>query len=122
MIKISEADIKKYRPYLQFYVLRHEFNEDKIEFFNVFDNIKVFEYAIKHIKDFKKDRDFEKFKKEMDSTVKWEEWSRVEYEIIVRGMISKKDNEFKIDCYEQFHANLDMFCDYIKLLVENKVL
>ena len=93
-----------------FYALNYNFNKKKIEFFNVFNNILVYEHAVKAVKDYWKGKyTLEEFINELDHIIMWQEWSRCEYEIAVGYLFEEDMDKFeKIDCYQQAHANIDM--------------
>ena len=110
---------EKYEKHLKFYVVNMDFNKNQPYHYNVFNNIRVMANAQKLIDKYKKDKDKKAFVKDLTSVVKWQEWSRVEYEILVSGVVSREDDKhFKIDTFWQFEPNVEMFCDYIALLVE----
>ena len=92
----------------RFYALNYNFNKKKIEFFNVFNNIIVYEYTVKAVKDYWKGKyTLEEFINELDHIIMWQEWSRCEYEIAVGDLFEKDMDKFeKIDCYQQAHANI----------------
>ena len=86
----------------EYYVLNHNFNKDKIELFNIFDNCYVQERTEKEIRkylrspknykydSFFKDEEpiygFDGLCKRFEQILRCEEWSRCEYEIAVGGM------------------------------------
>ena len=86
----------------EYYVLNHNFNRDKIELFNIFDNYYVQEQTEKEIKkyihnpknykydSFYKDEEsvygFDGLCKKFEQILRCEEWSRCEYEIAVGGI------------------------------------
>lgn len=110
---------EKYEKYLKFYVTNMDFNRKQPYHYNVFNNIRVMANAQKLIDKYKQDKDKKAFVEELTSVVKWQEWSRVEYEILVSEVVSREgDKHFKIDAFWQFEPNIEMFCDYIALLVE----
>lgn len=107
----------------EFYVLNYNHNRYKGKMFNIFDNIRVQEYTEKAVKKylrspknfshkpFSKDGEviygFNALVKEIDNIIKWEEWSRFEYEICVGGLLEGDISNFeKIDCWYQAHANI----------------
>lgn len=83
----------------EYYVLNYNFNRDKIELFNIFDNYYVQEQTEKEIKKYlrsPKDYKYESFFKDeepiygfdglckqFESILRHEEWARCEYEIAV---------------------------------------
>ena len=100
--------IEKYN--LQWYALRHDFNEDKVEAFNIFNSINFNYWCEKAIKDYK---DYKQFKEDLRGALFYAFGSKVEYEIICAGVVAKHGNEFKIDIYEQVLPNLDILAKYI---------
>ena len=86
----------------EYYVLNHDFNRDKIELFNIFDNYYVQERTEKEIRkylrsaknykynSFFKDEEyvygFDGLCKRFEQIIRCEEWSRCEYEIAVGGI------------------------------------
>ena len=123
----------------EYYVLNGDFNTRSVNMFNIFDNIHVQEHTEKAIKKylrapskFKYEKlftkeeptyGFEALCKEIKSIIQWQEWSRCEYEIIVRDQWS--DKEEKWDCYMQAAPNIEMIAreciyQYKKQLKEQK--
>ena len=86
----------------EYYVLNHNFNRDKIELFNIFNNYYVQDQTEKEIKkyirspknykynSFLKDEEvvygFDGLCKRFEQILKHEEWARCEYEIAVGGI------------------------------------
>ena len=104
---------KKYD--FHYYALNYNFNERKIEFFNVFNNILVYEHTVKAVNDYWKGKyTLEEFINELDHIIMWQEWSRCEYEIAVGDLFEKDMDKFeKIDCYQQAHANIDLIAQQV---------
>lgn len=98
-----------------FYALNYDFNGRKVEFFNVFNNILVYDYTVKAVKDYWKGKyTLEEFTKELDHIIMWQEWSRCEYEIMVGDLFEQDPNKYeKIDCYQQAHANIDLIVQQV---------
>ena len=107
----------------EFYVLNYNFNKRKIEMFNIFKNILVQEHTEKAVKKylqspkkysytpFDKNEDplygFDALVKEIDSIIRWQEWSRFEYECSAGYAFEIDCSKLeKIDCYYQAHANI----------------
>ena len=102
-------DIRKLN--LEWFVLNHNFNENKIENFNIFHSSRFLDCLEKSIKKY---TTFENFKKELRSDLMYCFWSKAEYEIIAGGLFSKTDEEFfKIDIFAQVEPNLDILANYI---------
>lgn len=115
----------------KYYVMNEKLNSTSIEPFNIFDNY-ILDEAVqkevkkylrapskyKHIKQysnpmFNKEEiavyGFDGFCEELRSLIKWQEWSRVQYEIVVKSIFDKDgETEKKIDCYEQCEKNIPM--------------
>ena len=96
-------------------VLNYNFNAQKIEFYNIFNNIYVNEHTNKLCADYKvKKMTFDDFVTELDHIIKWQEWSRCEYEISVGSILEDNCTKFqKIDCYDQAHANIRIIAKYV---------
>lgn len=102
---------------LEWYVLEHDFNSDQIRQFNIFDSLnftKWLEVAVK------KYENYGKFKEDLRGALFYAFGSKAEYEIICKGLVSTKDNEFKIDVYTQVLPNLDILAKYILTEVNKK--
>ena len=103
----GKHELKEY-PRCEFYVLNYNFNSKKIEMFNIFNNVHVYERTLELCKKWYKDMYFDKFVEELDNIIKYEEWSRREYEISVGDAFEEDINKLeKWDCYEQAHANIE---------------
>lgn len=105
---LNEKEPKHYNEYkLEFYVLNGNFNDDKIEKFNIFNNYWVRLDTVKLLNKYYAGKiKFDDFVEELRKTVQWQEWSRCEYEILVQPWVSKSDVQpQKIDCYQQFEPN-----------------
>ena len=83
------------------------FNNDILEQYDVVPML------LRELKSLRKD-DFPMNKRSMDKELKtWARyhfWSKCEYEMIVQGLY-KKDNEEKVDVYDQLMLNWDTFSD-----------
>lgn len=104
---------------LQYYVLNENFNRNQcIEPYNIFNNYRVREETCNALDDYYAGRiSFKEFKTRLENAVKYEEWSRCEYEIVVSPWpgFADESHDQKIDCYEQFMMNSDMVARYIVL-------
>lgn len=100
---------------LKFYVLNYDFNKKKVVHFNIFNNIHVYESTLELIKDYNdKKYSFDEFVKELINIVKWQEWSRRQYEISVGDAFETNLDKFeKWDCFKQFEPNAEMFAHYL---------
>ena len=133
-------------PKLEFYVLNYNWNAKKVVNYNIFNNINVYETAVREAKKylrnpgkykhyvmgFGKDESYylygkEAFIEELRMTVSWQERSRREYEISVGDAFETDLEKFeKWDCYQQFEPNKELVADYVlnqvrKFLKEQKL-
>lgn len=93
--------------------------------YNIFNNIRVQESTEKAVKKylrnpkkfsykpFSKDEDaiygFDALAREIDSIIRWQEWSRIEYECSCGYAFETDCRKLeKIDCWYQAHANIEM--------------
>ena len=122
----------------EYYVLNYDTNKKKVENFNIFRNCLVQEHTekavrkylrnpknYKHVVQHKNDflgreeiavYGFDALVKEIDSIIRWQEWSRREYEVSVGDAfetdcekLDKRTARLKgTDCYEQCNKNMPM--------------
>lgn len=95
---------------LEWYVLNHDSNKDKIVNYNIF-----WKDSSKEIADrIKKNKivTYEEFRKSMKSWFMHDFWSKAEFEIMISGLFSKSEAE-KIDVWRQIEMNLDRILEYI---------
>lgn len=108
-----------------YYVLNYNHNAQKVEPFNIFDNIWVQEYTEREVEkylysppNYKFERnyrneepiyEFDALVKEIDSIIRWQEWGRREYEISVADAFEDDCSKLeKWDCYMQAAPNMEM--------------
>jgi hypothetical protein len=95
---------------LKWYVLNRDFNENKIELFNIFQS-NNFLYGI--VKALEK-TNYEDFRNEINSWLMYSFWYKSEYEIVCGGLFFKTvDDLEKIDIYYQVKQNVDILARYI---------
>lgn len=115
----------------EYYVLNYNPNTKKIEPFNIFRNCYVqeytekavrkylrnpknYKYVVQHKNDFLGREEiavygFDALVKEIDSIIKWGEWSKREYEISVGDAFETDINKLeKWDTYSQAHPNAEI--------------
>ena len=115
----------------EYYVLNYDCNKKKVENFNIFRNCLVqehtekavrkylrspknYKYVVQHKNDFLGREEivvygFEALVKEIDSIIKWREWSKREYEISVGDAFETDINKLeKWDTYSQAHPNAEI--------------
>ncbi len=96
-----------YRDILVYNAFRTD--SGKLVIYNVFDNVRTYSNSVKAIEQFKKDKDKEKLRNSIEEAVKLEQLCRFEYESIVGDVFETFTT--KIDTYEQFYINIDLFID-----------
>lgn len=101
----------RYRDILIYNTFRTD--SGKLVIYNVFDNVHTYSYSVKAIEQFKKDKDREKLRDSIGEAVKLEQLSRFEYESVVSDVFETFST--KIDTYEQFYINIDLFIDALIL-------
>lgn len=120
----------------EYYVLNYNSNKQKVEMYNVFNNIRVSESVEKEIKkylrspknytytDFQTEEKiygFDALCKEIDRTIAWQEWSRREYEISVGDAFETDCSKLeKWDCYSQCKPNIPMITRELIYQYKNK--
>lgn len=96
---------------MEWYVLLHDFNKDKVISYNIFNNNKLNE-ELKELKENFISKEI--FISELDKTLRWCFWSKAEYEIMVGDLFEKDLDKYeKIDAYQQLKPNLNTLADYI---------
>ena len=106
-------------PNYEFYVVCQKMNRpvngDYIEMFNIFDNWlvseDVFKLCKKHLRN-KKKFTFDELQEEIERTIRWQEWSRCEYECSAGPAFPDSLDELKkIDCYWQAEPNMKVITE-----------
>lgn len=97
----------KYKDILIYNAFRTD--SGKLVIYNIFDNIHTYSNSVKAIEQYKKDKDREKLRDSIEEAVKLEQLSRFEYESVIGDVFETFST--KIDTYEQFYLNIDMFTD-----------
>lgn len=104
-------------PNFEFYVVNYDFNRRECVMYNIFDNIHVYDYCLRHVKRHlrhKKQYNREDLKKDVLQTISWQEWARAEYECSVGDPFPRTVDELKkIDCYWQAEPNIDIIVDML---------
>ena len=97
---------------IQWNVYIEDFNNKRIEIYNVLNHGGFLKDVQKAIKKFKNDK--EAFEKEVKSSLMYYYWSKCEWEIILSSWPERKDfKEEKIDVYDQVMLNWDVFINYL---------
>lgn len=97
----------RYRDILVYNTFRTD--SGKLVIYNIFDNSRTYSYSVKAIEQFKKDKDRDKLRDSIEDAVKLEQLNRFEYESVVSDVFETFSK--KIDTYEQFYLNIDLFID-----------
>ena len=108
----------------EYYVLNYDINKNKVIPFNIFRNINVQECTEREVNKYLRSpknyvyksfdgheilHGFDAFVKELDGIIKWQEWSRREFEISVGDAFEDDCEKLeKWDCYGQAHMNIEM--------------
>lgn len=92
-------------------VYYHNFNQNKIEIYNIFDH-DGFNKVVKEI--LCKHQTKEEFAGELLMELSYCYWSRAEWETVIKPWCGGGDYEgIKIDVYQQVMLNWDLFVDYV---------
>lgn len=113
MTNLSKEDwklVKKYKDILVYNTYRISFREE-LEEYNVFDNLSTLLWSCRAIEQYKTDKDIEELKTNIICAVMLEQCCRFEYEIGISGFNKKKT--CRIDTYNQFVLNIDLFIQYL---------
>lgn len=97
----------KYQDILVYNVFRTD--SGKLVIYNIFDNIHTYSNSVKVIEQFKQDGDREKLRDSIEKAIKLEQLCRFEYESVISDVFETFST--KIDTYEQFYVNIDLFID-----------
>lgn len=96
---------------MEWYVLLHDFNKNKVISYNIFNNSKLNE-GLKELEESYISK--ENFISELDRLLRWCFWSKSEYEIMVGDLFEKDLDKYeKIDVYQQLKPNLNVLANYI---------
>ena len=108
----------------EYYVLNYDTNKKNVIPFNIFRNIHVQECTEREIRKYLRSPKnytyksfdgkeeiygFDALVKEIDGIIKWQEWSRRQYEVSVGDAFEDNCEKLeKWDCYGQAHMNIEM--------------
>ena len=102
---------EKFMKSLEWYVLMYDFNADKLEHYNIFNNTNMWYRIPELIKDFVT---YEDFKEELRSLLVYCFWSKREYELFIGDAFEDDLEKYeKVDIYSQVLPNLDILANYI---------
>ena len=98
-------------PDPEWYVYVEDYNGKQIKKFNVFHSLNFWNGCKQT---FKRYKDIKKIEEEIKSWAMYSFWSKCEYEIVITGLINRKDfKESKTDVYDQLLMNWDSFFEYL---------
>lgn len=106
---------EKYEPLkrleLEWNVYRHDFNNDEIKKFNIFDHWRFNEDVARALK---RDLNRNDFSRHLRSHLFYFFCTKCEYEILISPWIGNKENvATKVDVFDQVMMNFDVFVDYV---------
>lgn len=113
MTNLTKKDwklIDRYKDILVYNTYRISFTGE-LEEYNVFNNLNTLVWSCRAIEQFKHSEDVEELKTNIVCAVMLEQCCRFEYESVVSGVDEKKS--WRIDTYNQFILNVDMFIQYL---------
>ena len=93
---------------MEWYVLIENFNEKKIDYYNIFNNIKFSEGVKELLENF---ITFEDFVEKLEKKLMYAFWCKAEYEVIVSDLFETFNK--KIDIYSQVKPNIKILAEYI---------
>lgn len=102
--------IDKYKDILIYNTYRISFTGE-LEEYNVFNNLNTLVWSCRAIEQFKNNKDVEELKTNIVCAVMLEQCCRFEYESGISNYNGKKT--WRIDTYNQFNLNLDVFIIYL---------
>lgn len=103
---------------MKWYVLNHNFNEDTVEMFNIFNSVRFSEGLEKLLNNYVT---FDNFVENLEKELMYAFWSKSEYEIMVGGLFSKENKYQKIDIYDQVKPNVRALAKYIIDVYNNEI-
>lgn len=101
------------KPELSWKVILHDFNSDKVIKYDVLKNN---DYLVDRIKKAIKKKEVTKYdelKELVSHILKATYWSRTEYEILVSGLHTRREEPEKIDAWFQLEMNIDNLVEYL---------
>ncbi len=113
MTNLTKKDwklIDKYKDILVYNTYRISFLGE-LEEYNVFNNLNTLIWSCRAIEQFKHNKDVEELKTNIVCAVMLEQCCRFEYESAISGIDEKKT--WRIDTYNQFILNIDLFIQYL---------
>ncbi len=105
---------------LEYYVLNHDFNSNKIYQYNIFDNYHVYHGALKAVVRYmSKAIKYDEYVEELRKVIMHEMWSRCQYEIAVGGLFSKEEDYKKVDVFYQVEKNMHVIAMYVYMTAKD---
>lgn len=110
----TKEDFERYEKIcenLKFYILIDDFNRKTLEEYNIFQNVNMCQFIDEYEKEYKKDKDREKFLYELDRILKYSFWSKCEYEVEIGDLFDTYVK--KVDVYQRVKPNINIIADLI---------
>ena len=95
---------------MEWYVLNYDFNKKKVETFNIFRNAVFVKNVQELINNY---LTFDDFVEKLKNEIKYNFWSRREYEISVGDAFCKEEELEKWDIANQVLPNIEILANYI---------
>lgn len=97
---------------LEWYVYDYDYNQNKIEPFNVFEHGRFYEDCKRNAR--KNKDNYDAFIKQLRMDLAYYFWSKSEWEVVIIPWTSRSDPcSLKVDVYEQVMLNWEKFADYV---------
>lgn len=96
---------------MEWYVLNYNFNEKKVEYFNIFRSCRFSDGVEELLENFVS---FEDFSEKLNRLLRYCFWCKAEYEIMVGRLCEEDTNKYtKVDIYSQVKPNIRVLAKYI---------
>ena len=105
----------------EYYALRADFNNKKVEQFNIFDNYYVYNETLKAVVKYMAGAiKYDEYVKEIRSTIMHEMWSRCQYEMAMGDMfVDSMDKLHKVDVFTQVEKNIPVIAMYVYMTAKD---
>lgn len=105
----------------EYYALRADFNNKKVEQFNIFDNSYVYDCTVKAVVRYMSGAiKYDDYVKEIRSCIMHEMWARVQYEMAMGDLFVNDMNKLhKIDVFTQVEKNIPVIAMYVYMTAKD---
>lgn len=99
----------------EYYALRADFNNKKVEQFNIFDNSYVYDCTVKAVVRYMSGAiKYDDYVKEIRNCIMHEMWARCQYEMAMGDMfVDNMDKLHKVDVFTQVEKNIPVIAMYV---------